>query len=78
MGGVITKEEAKELILEKLHNLIFDELNRYLNSEKRVLISNYEELFDKYKVSLRDLQNIQKNSLNELDGYLKELGYLND
>jgi len=78
MGGVITKEEAKELILEKLHNLIFDELNRYLNSEKRVLISNYEELFDKYKVSLRDLQNIQKNSLNELDGYLKELGYIND
>jgi type I restriction enzyme M protein len=78
MGGVITKEEAKELILEKLHNLIFDELNRYLNSEKRVLISNYEELFDKYKVSLRDLQNIQENSLNELDGYLKELGYLND
>jgi type I restriction enzyme M protein len=74
MGGVITKEEAKELILEKLHNLIFDELNRYLNSEKRVLISNYEELFDKYKVSLRDLQNIQKNSLNELDGYLQELG----
>ncbi len=78
MGGVITKAEAKELILEKLQNLIFDELNRYLNSEKRVLISNYEELFDRYKVSLRDLQNIQKNSLDELDEYLKELGYLND
>jgi len=78
MGGVITKEEAKELILEKLQNLIFDELNRYLNSEKRVLISNYEELFDKYKVSLRDLHGIQKDSLDELDEYLKELGYIND
>jgi len=76
MGGVITKEEAKELILEKLQNFIFNELNRYLNSEKRVLISNYEELFDKYKVSLRDLQSIQKRSLDELDGYLKELGYI--
>ena len=76
MSGVITKDEAKELILEKLQNLIFDELNRYLNSEKRVLISNYEKLFDKYKVSLRDLQNIQKHSLSELDGYLKELGYI--
>ena len=78
MGGVITKAEAKELILEKLQNIIFDELNRYLNSEKRVLISNYEELFDKYKVSLRDLQNIQKDSLGELDGYLQGLGYIND
>jgi len=78
MGGVITKEESKELILEKLQNLIFDELNRYLNSEKRVLVSNYEELFDKYKVSLRNLQNIQKNSLSELDKFLQELGYLND
>lgn len=77
MGGIITTEEAKELILEKLYNQINTELERYLNSEKRAMIANYENLFDKYFVSLESLKHSQEESLTTLNEYLKELGYIN-
>jgi type I restriction enzyme M protein len=76
MGGIITTEEAKELILEKLYNQINTELERYLNSEKRAMIANYENLFDKYFVSLESLKHSQEESLTTLNEYLKELGYI--
>ena len=36
IGGQLTETEAKTLILKKLYDLANQELNRYLNNEKRV------------------------------------------
>ena len=42
IGGQLTEAEARELILKKLYNLVSNELNRYLNAEKRRLIGVVE------------------------------------
>jgi type I restriction enzyme M protein len=76
IGGKLTEAEAKTLILKKLHDVANDELNRYLNAEKRQLIQVVENLWDKYAVSSRVLEFKQTNTRATLDGFLSRLGYL--
>lgn len=77
IGGIITDEEAKSLILQKHNNLVQQELLKYLNSEKRRLIAGIEKLWDKYAVSSKELENLRTDTLKELNGFLNELNYLN-
>ncbi len=56
IGGQLTEEDARRLILKKLFDLAASELNRYLNAEKRTLIAGVEKLWDKYAVSNRQLE----------------------
>ena len=53
-----------------------DELNRYLNSEKRRLVALVDNLWDKYAVSSRELESRRSETQEVLDGFLKGLGYL--
>lgn len=76
IGGRLTDEEAKTLILKKLHDLATHELNRYLNAAKRHLIQSVETLWDKYAVSSRALEAARTETLKALDGFLTGLGYL--
>ncbi len=77
IGGIITDEEAKALILQKHNNLVQQELLKYLNAEKRKLIAGIEMLWDKYSVSSQELENERTETLNELNEFLTELNYLN-
>src|ERR1019366_1908736 len=76
IGGQLTEAEAKTLILKKLYDLANQELNRYLNAEKRHLIQVVENLWDKYAVSSRTLESDRTKTLKTLDGFLNGLGYL--
>ncbi|MDD5006943.1 MAG: type I restriction-modification system subunit M [Syntrophorhabdaceae bacterium] len=76
IGGQLTEEEARRLILKKLYDLASSELNRYLNTEKRGLIAVVENLWDKYAVSSRELESERSETLKTLDGFLRGLGYL--
>lgn len=76
IGGQLTEEEAKTLILMKLHDLATGELNRYLNAAKRELVQAIELFWDKYAVSSRELEASRAETLRVLDGFLEGLGYL--
>lgn len=76
IGGQLTEEEFRRLILKKLYNLAINELNRYLNAEKRELIAGVENLWDKYAVSSQELETERSETLKTLEGFLKGLGYL--
>lgn len=60
IGGQITNEQARRLILKKLYDIVNVELNRYINAEKRVLIGGVENLWEKYAVSSEDLETARK------------------
>ena len=74
--AVITVVEAKELILEKHHDLVAEQLTRYLNAEKRALLGVFETLWDKYAVSAAALEGDRAASMVELQDYLDRLGYV--
>ena len=76
IGGIITEEDCKTLILQKHNNLINNELNKYLNAEKRKLIAGFEKLWDKYAVSSQELELEREGTLGELNLFLTELKYL--
>lgn len=76
MGGQLTDEQAKKLILKKLHDLATTELHRYLNAEKRQLIAALENLWAKYAVSSRTLEAERSKTLQTLDTFMAGLGYL--
>jgi type I restriction enzyme M protein len=76
IGGQLSEEDAKLLILKKLYDIAKQELIRYLNAEKRVLISLVENLWDKYAVSSKALESQRTGALKTLDGFLSGLGYL--
>jgi len=75
IGGQLTPEEAKDLILKKLYDLVANEQTRYLNAARRGLIAVCENLWDKYAVSSRELETARAETLTELDGLLGGLGY---
>jgi type I restriction enzyme M protein len=74
----LTEEDARHLILKKLYDIAANELNRYLNAEKRALIAGVEKLWDKYAVSSRELQVERTETLKTLDGFLQKLGYFGE
>ena len=76
IGGQLTEDEAKRLILKKLYDIANAELKRYLNAEKRLLIQGVENLWDKYAVSSRELEAEREATLKKLDGFVSRLGYL--
>jgi type I restriction enzyme M protein len=76
IGGIITAQECKTLILQKHNSLVQQELLKYLNAEKRALIAGIEKLWDKYKITSQQLENKRKDSLDKLNQFLTELKYL--
>jgi len=76
IGGLITREEAKELILKKHNDLISEQLLRYMNAEKRIVINFFENLFEKYSISAKIIEFNRSNSPNEIHSFLSRLNYI--
>lgn len=76
MGGMINTEEAQKIILKKHFDIINNQLQRYLNTEKRALISAYENLWNKYAVSAHSIEQKRKETMIELNEFLTALKYL--
>jgi type I restriction enzyme M protein len=76
IGGVITDSECRELILQKHHDFVQFELTQYLNAELRKVVAGFEGLFDKYAVSLQQLDQTRGKAAKSLSKFLSELGYI--
>jgi type I restriction enzyme M protein len=74
----LTQEEAKVLLLEKFKETIKQGLEKYINAEKKELIKVFEKLWDKYKISLKELLNERDQEVKKLNEFLKQLGYANE
>ena len=74
--GIITEEETKTLILQKHYDLISQQLDRYVQTEKRAIVINYEKLFDKYFESAQKIKDDRDSVISDLMVELKKLNYL--
>ena len=75
IDGQLSEEKARELILAKLYDIAHTELERYLNAEKRSLVLGVENLWDKYAVSCRELEEAQEATLRKINETMRGLGY---
>ncbi len=76
IGEIITTEESQKLILKKHFDIINNQLQRYLKTEKRALIRAYENLFDKYYTSAQAIEKNREITMAELNDFLTQLNYL--
>ncbi|KAB2918272.1 MAG: type I restriction-modification system subunit M [Bacteroidetes bacterium] len=77
IGGIITDDDAKKLILKKHFDIINNQLQRYLSTETRALIAACENLYDKYFVSAQSIEAQRNETMKELNDFLTQLNYLN-
>lgn len=76
IGNQITNEQAQELILIRIFDYMNKELTKYLDSEKRSLIQSVENLWNKYALSKADIELEREKVANQLNEFLKGLGYV--
>ena len=76
IGGELTDEDCRRLILMKLYDIAREQLTRYLDAEIHDLLRTIENLWEKYAVGGRELEAIRSETAKLLDGYLSELGYV--
>ncbi len=66
----------KELVVNQLKLDAMSIANRHLSEKKQTIIKTFENLWDKYKVSLSEIESERDEATNEIKTYLSELGYL--
>jgi type I restriction enzyme M protein len=67
---------AAALLLTILHNDMAGILERYVRQQRQQVIAVFETWWDKYRVTLRDIQAERDAAARELQGYLEGLGYV--
>ncbi len=75
VGGVLTEEEAKNLILQKHHDLVRSTLERYMDQERRILLSSFNNLNEKYSTSAYELEADREDTMTQLQVIMKQLNY---
>lgn len=71
-------DDAKKLLMEKFYENIRQQLEKYLNAEKKELIKIFENLWDKYKVSLEQLKAERDEEVKKLNQFLTQLRYYDE
>jgi type I restriction enzyme M protein len=71
----ITPEEAKAVILDRLHRLLVQTYEGYLRADQRTCLAALENLHGKYAVTAKDIEARRDEVALKLKGFLVELGY---
>ena len=71
----ISKDEARQVIVERLGQILFDSYRQYLRADQRVCIAAIENLWGKYAVTAKQIEAERDAASQALQAFLVELGY---
>jgi type I restriction enzyme M protein len=71
----LTPSDAQALVLDLLKADLKAVLDRSVTAHRQAIIAAIENWWDKYHVTLRDIERDRDAAKARLDGFLKELGY---
>ncbi|MFC3860176.1 N-6 DNA methylase [Deinococcus antarcticus] len=72
----MTNEKRQELALNFMRENLETALNRAVTAHRNQIVTVLEGWHDKYHVSLSDLERERDAAAQQLDGFLRELGYV--
>jgi type I restriction enzyme M protein len=72
----LSADEAQELLLTILHDDMRNIVERYMAQQRRQIVAAFENWWDKYKVTLTEIEQARDKAAKELQGYLQGLGYV--
>jgi type I restriction enzyme M protein len=71
----ISRDEARQVIVERLGKVLFDSYRQYLRADQRACIAGIENLWGKYAVTARQIEAERDAAAKALQAFLVELGY---
>ena len=71
----ISNDEAREVIVERLGQLLFGSYRQYLRADQRACIAAVENLWGKYAVTAKQIETGRDEAAKALQDFLVELGY---
>lgn len=72
----LTNEAAAELLLKILHEDMQKILTRYIAAQRGQIVGAFENWWDKYRVTLTEIEDERTQATQKLSGFLKGLGYV--
>jgi type I restriction enzyme M protein len=72
----LSSEEAAELLLKILHDDMQTILNRYIGAQRGQIVATIENWWDKYRVTLTEIEGARAEATEKLAGFLRGLGYV--
>jgi len=71
----IDSDEARRVILDRLHRLLVETYTGYLRADRRACLAALENLHAKYAVTAKTIEERRDEAAQKLKGFLVELGY---
>jgi type I restriction enzyme M protein len=71
----LDNDDCRKLVLDIDRERLLDRLEHTRVRRVSALAADLERLWDKYRVSLTQIEGRKREATTRLDGYLKELGY---
>ncbi|UCV28612.1 SAM-dependent methyltransferase [Ferribacterium limneticum] len=71
----ISKDEARQVIVERLGKLLFESYRQYLRADQRACIAALESLWGKYAITVKQVEAERNEAAKALQNFLMELGY---
>ncbi len=71
----ISRDEAKRVIIDRLHTLLVQTYESYLRADQRACLVVLENLYNKYAVTAEEIEKRRVTAAAKLKGFLEELGY---
>ena len=72
----LAPEAAAELLLTILHNDMQAIVERYMAAQRKQIVAAFENWWDKYRVTLTEIEGKRDAAAKALQGFLKGLGYV--
>ncbi len=73
--AALSAEEGRELVLDIFEEGLAATLGRYVAEGRKLVVAAVENWWDKYKVTLRDIEAKREETVAGMDRYDKEIGY---
>lgn len=72
----LSPEQAADLLLTILHDDMRAIVERYIAAQRKAIIAAFENWWDKYRVTLTEIEGKRDAAAKALEGFLKGLGYV--
>lgn len=72
----LSAEQAAELLLTILHNDMKAIVERYIAAQRKQIVGTFENWWDKYRMTLTELEGKRDRAANALQRFLKDIGYV--
>ena len=73
--GGLSPQEATDLLLTILHNDMRAIVERYIGAQRKQIVADFENWWDKYRVTLEEIESKRDAAALALHGFLRGLRY---